>query len=82
MSQCKIISVDLAKDVYEVALANQSCRIVDRKRLNRRAFQKLLVMQPASLVLFEACGTAHYWARVAQDAGHDVKIIPAQYVRP
>jgi transposase len=82
MPQCKIISVDLAKDVYEVALANQSRRIVDRKRLNRRAFQKLLVMQPASLVLFEACGTAHYWARVAQDAGHTAKIIPAQYVCP
>ncbi len=82
MTQCKIISVDLAKDVYEVALANQACRIMERKRLNRAGFRKLLMTQPVSLVLFEACGSAHFWARFAQDAGHAVKIIPAQYVRP
>jgi transposase len=30
----------------------------------------------------EACGTAHYWGRVAQDHGHRVTLVPPGYVRP
>jgi transposase len=30
----------------------------------------------------EACGTAHYWARRARALGHQVTLLPAQYVRP
>ena len=82
MSQCKIISVDLAKDVFEVALANRAGRILEHKRLNRACFRKLLSTQAPALVLFEACGTSHFWARQAIAAGHEVRIIPAQYVRP
>ena len=30
----------------------------------------------------EACGGAHYWARKAQSLGHEVRLMPAQYVKP
>lgn len=30
----------------------------------------------------EACGSAHHWGRVAQAAGHEVRLIPALYVKP
>ena len=30
----------------------------------------------------EACATSHHWGRVAQSYGHDVRLIPAQYVKP
>lgn len=30
----------------------------------------------------EACGSAHYWGRVAHAAGHEVRLIPALYVKP
>ena len=33
------VAVDLAKDVFEVALANLAHRIVDRTRLTRRQFE-------------------------------------------
>lgn len=82
MTQSKIIAVDLAKDVFEIGIANRAHRIVFRKRLNRAGLRKLLATEPAALVLFEACGTAHYWARVAKGHGHQPRIIPAQYVRP
>ena len=29
----------------------------------------------------EACGTAHFWGRQLIDAGHEVTLLPAQYVR-
>ena len=80
--ESRIISVDLAKDVFEIALANNRHRIISRHRLSRRRFAEFLATQSPSRVLLESCGTAHYWARQAQQGGHSVTIIPAQYVKP
>jgi transposase len=38
--------------------------------------------QPAAVVILEACGSAHYWARESMAYGHEVKLIAPQYVRP
>jgi transposase len=50
--------------------------------LTRKKFGEFLAQQRPSVVAFEACATAHYWARVAQRHGHGVKIIPAKAVAP
>ena len=73
----KILSVDLAKDVFEVAVATRNYRILQRHRLSRREFQRFLAAQAPAIVLMESCGTAHYWARQAIDAGHHPELIPA-----
>ncbi|MHA3916743.1 IS110 family RNA-guided transposase, partial [Halovulum sp. GXIMD14793] len=38
--------------------------------------------QPASIVVLEACGGAHYWAQKLQRLGHQAKLIAPQYVKP
>ena len=61
------VAVDLAKDVFEVALANRAGRIFERKRLTRRQFERLIeTLRAGNDVVMEACGTAHYWGRRAQ----------------
>ena len=56
------VAADLAKDVFEVALANRANRIIDRKRLTRRQFELLVESLRAAIeVVMEACGTATYW---------------------
>ena len=82
MNKSKIISVDLAKDVFEVAIADSTHRIQRRKRLNRKEFSKLIRCESNALFLFEACGTAHHWGRTALAAGHQVRILPVQHVVP
>jgi transposase len=77
-----VMAVDLAKTVFEVAFANPQGRIVGRHRFNRRQFAQCLAATPAIHVVMEACGTAHYWGRVAQQHGHTVSLLPAPYVRP
>jgi transposase len=76
------IAVDLAKSVFELALANAAWRIIGRRRLTRPQFERFLATQPAAHLVMEACGTAHHWARVARVHGHRVTLLPAQYVRP
>jgi transposase len=76
------VAVDLAKTVFELAIANAQWHIIARQRLNRRQFARFLAHEPATHVVMEACGTAHYWGRVAQQHGHAVTLLPAAYVRP
>jgi transposase len=74
------VAVDLAKDVIEVAVS--SGRAVRRERLSRKGFSRFLGQQGTSTVVMEACSGAHFWARRAQEAGHAVRLLPAQYVKP
>jgi transposase len=76
------VAVDLAKDVFELAFADAQGRVIERKRLSRKAFARTLEQRPALRVLMEACGSAHYWGRRFQRQGHTVRLIPARDVRP
>lgn len=81
MSKLNVIGVDLAKNVIQVSVLSRSNRELQNRSLTRRKFAEFLGSQRRSLVAFEACATAHHWARVAQRHGHEVKIIPAKAVR-
>jgi transposase len=76
------VAVDLAKTVFEVAIADRHWHIVGRHRFNRRQFTHFLATVTATHIVMEACGTAHYWGRVAQQHGHTVTLLPPAYVRP
>lgn len=79
----KRIAVDLAKSVYQVAESVRSGQVIQRKRLSREAFSRYIQEQAEPVEwLMEACGTAHYWGRVAQAQGHTVKLLHPRYVRP
>lgn len=75
------VAVDLAKNVFELAIADAAGQITERVRLNRTRFFSFFVHRPPSRVLMEACGSAHYWARCIAAHGHAVELLPAQYVR-
>lgn len=75
------VGVDLAKSRFELAVADGEYRIQYRARLTRTQFSRFFGNHPASVVVMEACGSAHHWARTLQAQGHQVRLLPAQYVR-
>jgi transposase len=75
------VGVDLAKNCFQLAEADERYRIQRRARLTRMRFSIFMSNHPKCLVVMEACGSAHYWARQLQAMGHEVKLLPAQYVR-
>jgi transposase len=77
MKQFNTIGVDLAKNVIQAAVVTPANRELSNKALSRIKFAEFLVKQKPALVAFEACATAHHWARLAVSCGHQVKIIPA-----
>lgn len=75
------VGVDLAKNRFELAVADAQGRIEQRTRLSRTQFGRFFGNHPKSLIVMEACGSAHHWARTLQAQGHEVRLLPAQYVR-
>ena len=55
---------------------------VVRRRLSRGRVLAFFEKLPRCLVGMEACNTSHYWARELIALGHDVRLMPAQYVKP
>jgi transposase len=77
------IGIDLAKDVFEVAISARPGQVGARRRLTRRQFSQFVdMLVPQTTVVMEACGTAHYWARRCQARGAAVQLVPPRYVRP
>jgi transposase len=75
------VGIDLAKNVFEIALADDRGHIFDRQRLNRARFDRFFVNRPPCRIVMEACGSAHHHARRLRDQGHEVCLLPAQYAR-
>ena len=77
------VAIDLAKDVFQVAVANRAGRILDRQRLTRRQFERFIdTLVEGTDVIMESCGTSHYWGRRMQSRSLRVRLLPVQYVRP
>ena len=82
MSPIKILGIDLGKSCFHVVGYDNSDSIVLRKKFTRsKLLEQLAVMSPC-LVAFEACGGSHWLARRCESLGHQVKLIPPQYVKP
>ena len=77
-----MIGVDLAKNVFQLHGASLTGEVKFRKKLSRLQFRKFMEAQPASIVVFEACGGAHFWTREMEQLGHQAKLIAPQYVKP
>ena len=77
-----MIGVDLAKRVFQVHGASMTGHVKFRKKLTREQFRRFMSEQPGCIVVFEACGSASYWAREMEALGHETRLIAPQYVRP
>ena len=76
------IGLDIAKRSFEVHGVDEHGRPALRRRLGRGQVLRFFANLPPCRVGLEACGGAHYWARELVKLGHDVRLMPAQYVKP
>ena len=76
------IGLDLAKYVFEVHAVDAQEKVVLRKRLRREDMAAFFADLPPCLIGMEACSSAHYWAKVLSDLGHEVRLMAPQFVTP
>lgn len=76
------IGMDTSKSVFQLHGVDRSEQPALRRKLRRRQVLEFFSKLPAVQVGIEACGGSHYWARELATLGHDVKLLPAQHVKP
>jgi transposase len=77
-----MISVDLSKHVFQVCGVNDRLKPLFNKKLSRDAFVIFMRQHQPTIVVMEACNSAHYWGREINKMGHTARLIPAQHVTP
>lgn len=80
--QVTSIGFDIAKSVFRVHGADANGKPIVRRQLRRRDVLRFFANHERCLIGIEACHTSHYWARELIALGHEVRLIPTQYVRP
>jgi transposase len=76
------IGMDTSKHVFELHGVDASELPVLRKRLRRKEMVTFFERLAPTVIGIEACGASHHWARVLGSIGHEVRMMPPQYVKP
>ncbi|XKM37776.1 IS110 family transposase (plasmid) [Rhizobium ruizarguesonis] len=76
------IGMDTSKHLFQLHGVDAEENVVLRRQLRRTQMVSFFQKLSPTLVGIEACGGSHHWARLLQSFGHQVKLIPPQYVKP
>jgi transposase len=79
--QITTIGLDLAKHIFQVHGVDANEAVVEKRRLRRGQVLSYFAKLPPCRIGMEACATAHFWARELRRLGHEVRLIPPQYVK-
>jgi transposase len=75
------IGLDLAKNVFQIHAIDEAGAVVVRRQLRRAQVLGFFAGLSRCLIGMEACATAHHWARELKALGHDVRLMPPNYVK-
>ena len=76
------IGLDIAKNVFQVHGVGANGQVIVRRQLRRAQVLEFFSRVSPCLIGLEACSGAHYWARQIAALGHEVRLMPPQYVKP
>ena len=77
-----VIGIDLGKTVFHLVGLNPKGEVVVRKKFSRAQLLRFTSNLRVHLIGMEACGGAHFLGRALRAQGHEVRLMPAQYVKP
>ena len=82
MQEITTIGLDIAKSVFQVHGIDASGAVIVRRQLRRSQVLPFFRKLPGCVIGIEACATSHHWAREFEKVGHEVRLMPARYVKP
>ena len=80
--ELQTLGIDLGKTMFHAVGLNQRGEVVLRKKFSRRQLLQFTVNLKVVLIGMESCGGAHFLGRSLREQGHEVRLLPAQYVKP
>jgi transposase len=76
------IGIDLGKTTFHLVALGERNKILLRRKFSRSQLLAYTANLPASLIGLEACTGSHFMGTALREQGHQVRLIPAQFVKP
>ena len=80
--QIRSVGIDLGKTTFHLVALGDNGKVLLKKKFTQKQLITFTANMQTSLIGMEACGGAHFLGRALREQGHDVKLIPAQFVKP
>ena len=80
--QIHSVGIDLGKTTFHLVALGAAGKVLVKKKFTQRQLLTFTANLQTSLIGLEACAGAHFLGRALQKQGHDVRLIPAQFVKP
>jgi len=74
--------IDLGKTTFHLVALGEGSKVLFKKKFTQKQLITFTANLQTSLIGMEACSGAHFLGRALREQGHDVKLIPAQFVKP
>jgi transposase len=76
------IGIDLGKTTFHLVALGEGNKILLRKKFSRSQLLACTANLPSSLIGLEACSGSHFMGSALREQGHQVRLLPAQFVKP
>jgi len=80
--QIRSVGIDLGKTAFHLVALGDNSKVLLKKKFTQKQLITFTANMQSCLIGMEACAGAHFLGRVLRAQGHDVKLIPAQFVKP
>ena len=80
--QIRSVGIDLGKTTFHLVALDDNGKVLLKRKFTQKQLITFTANLQTCLIGMEACGGAHFLGRALRAQGHDVKLIPAQFVKP
>jgi transposase len=80
--QIRSVGIDLGKITFHLVALGDNGKVLLKKKFTQKQLITFTANMQTCLIGMEACSGAHFLGRALRAQGHDVKLIPAQFVKP
>src|ERR1700750_829045 len=80
--QIRSVGIDLGKTTFHLVALGDNGNVLLKKKFTQKQLIAFTANMQTCLIGMEACSGSHFLGRALREQGHDVKLIPAQFVKP
>ena len=80
--QIRSVGIDLGKTTFHLVALGYNGKVLLKKKFTQKQLIAFTANMQTCLIGMEACSGSHFLGRALREQGHDVKLIPAQFVKP
>src|SRR6201987_3251208 len=80
--QIASVGIDLGKTTFHLVAMGERNKVLARKKFSRPQLLAYTANLPSSLIGLEACAGSHFMGAALREQGHEVRLIPAQFIKP